>query len=117
MDFLEGVATAEGPDDSKPPPGGMAELQRRLDDGWDTAQIREHLHRSSMEVLMRFLAEPPRERWKRAMFTSLLGQFDQPRMLTGDLRSCFDAAVGQALPGQIRELWRCLRRRATPSHP
>ena len=64
---------------------------------------------------MRFLAEPAREQWKRAMFTSLLGQFDQQRMLTSDVRSRFDVAVGQELPGQIRKLWRSLRRRTTPS--
>ena len=81
----------------------LEELQRRLDDGWDTTEIRRRLHESSLELLVHYLAEPAPEKWKRAVFTALLGRFDQSRMLTREMRSGFDQAAAQALPEQVRE--------------
>ena len=118
VDFLEeeanGGAQASGSKTvatSKPPrTGELAELQRRLDERWDTGAIRTHLHDSALELLLRYLAEPVPERWKQAVFTALIGLFQQqrtesgePRMLSRELRSRFDAAVEGSLPGQVRE--------------
>ena len=90
--------------------GELAELQRRLDDRWDTGAIRTGLHASSLELLLRYLAQPAPEKWKQAVFTALVGLFEQRRMESGEpcmlspeLRSRFDAAVASSLPGQIRE--------------
>ena len=81
----------------------LEELQRRLDDGWDTTEIRRRLHESSLELLVHYLAQPAPQKWKRAVFTALLGRFDQSRMLTREMRARFDQAAAQALPGQVRE--------------
>ena len=88
----------------------MAELQRLLDQRWDTGEIRTSLRASSLELLLRYLAEPVPEKWKQAVFTALIGLFEQrrmesgePRMLSPELRSRFDAAVESSLPGQVRE--------------
>ena len=96
---------------SEPPrTGELAELQRLLDERWDTGAIRTRLHDSSLELLLRYLVEPVPERWKQAVFTALVGLFEQrrmesgePRMLSPELRSRFNAAVESSLPGQVRE--------------
>ena len=62
--------------------GRMAKLQRTLDERWDTALIRSRLGEPSLMLLVRYLRNPDRVAWKRAVFTHLLGLFD-PR----DLRS------------------------------
>ena len=90
--------------------GEMAELQRLLDERWDTGAIRTHLRASSLELLLRYLAEPAPVKWKQAVFTALIGLFEQrrmesgePRMLSPELRSRLNAAVETSLPGQVRE--------------
>ena len=96
---------------SEPPrTGELAELQRLLDERWDTGAIRTRLHDSSLELLLRYLAEPVPEKWKQAVFTALIGLFEQrrmesgePRMLSPELRSRFNAAVESSWPGQVRE--------------
>ena len=96
---------------SEPPrTGELAELQRLLDERWDTGAIRTRLHDSSLELLLRYLAEPVPEKWKQAVFTALIGLFEQrrmesgePRMLSPELRSRFNAAVESSLPEQVRE--------------
>ena len=118
VDFLDGQADGgvrgSGPNTaatSEPPrTGELAELQRRLDERWDTAAIRTGLRASSLELLLRYLAAPMPEKWKQAVFTALVGLFEQrrmesgePRMLSPELRSRFDAAVEHSLPGQVRE--------------
>ena len=81
-----------------------------LDERWDTGAIRTHLRASSLELLLRYLAEPAPEKWKQAVFTALIGLFEQrrmesgePRMLSPELRARFNAAVETSLPGQVRE--------------
>ena len=104
-----------------PRSGEMTELQRLLDERWDTGEIRTSLRASSLELLLRYLAEPVPERWKQAVFTALIGLFEQrrmesgePRMLSPELRSRFDAAVESSLPGQVRESVEELARREVP---
>ena len=76
---------------------------------------------SSLELLLRYLTEPVPEKWKRAVFTAFIGLFEQrrtesgePRMLSPELRSRFDAAVEASLPGQVREAVEELARREVP---
>ena len=103
VDFLDDAAEAGSLRSSASTPREITELQRRLDERWDTAEVRERLRESSMELLLHFLADPAPEKWKRAVFTALLGRFDQQRMLSDEFRSRFDEAVAQDLPGQVRE--------------
>ena len=118
VDFLDGQADggvrgsgSNTAATSEPPrTGELAELQRRLDERWDTAAIRSGLHASSLELLLRYLAAPVPEKWQQAVFTALVGLFEQrrmesgePRMLSPELRSRFDAVVEHSLPGQVRE--------------
>ena len=118
VDFFDEVANGGAPGSERqtgatsqaPRQGDHAELQRLLDERWDTAAIRSGLRASSLELLLRFLAEPASEQWKQAVFTALIGLFEQrrmesgePRMLSPELRSRFDAALESSLPGQVRE--------------
>ena len=101
-DFLdEGAADGHRP--AGPTLRAIAEVHRRLDEHWDTAEVRERLRESSMELLLRYLADPAPEKWQRSVFTALPGRFEQPRMLTGEMRSRFDEATTLALPGRVRE--------------
>ena len=117
-DFLDAVtngsASAPGSTEASgsesPRTGELMELQRLLDQRWDTGEIRTSLRASSLELLLRYLAEPVPAKWKQAVFTALIGLFEQrrmqsgePRMLSPELRSRFDAAVERSLPGQVRE--------------
>ena len=81
VDFLDYAATGDAPTTASKS-RDLAELQRRLDDGWDTTEIRGRLHDSSLDLLVHYLAEPAPEKWKRAVFTALLGRFDRSSMLT-----------------------------------
>ena len=118
VDFLDAVTntSVSAPESTtaavseSPRSGELTELQRLLDERWDTGEIRTNLRTSSLELLLRYLAEPVPERWKQAVFTALIGVFEQrrmessePWMLSPELRSRFDAAVESSLPGQIRE--------------
>ena len=129
VDFLDAVtngsASASGSttaaESESPRTGEMAELQRLLDERWDTGAIRTCLRASSLELLLRYLAEPVPEKWKQAVFTALIGLFEQrrmesgePRMLSPELRSRFDAAVESSLPGQVREAVGELTRHEVP---
>ena len=102
VDFLDdGVAGGTGTPATNS--REMAELQRRLDESWDTAELRRRLRESSMVLLVRFLAEPAAKKWKQAVFIALLGRFEQQRMLSDEMRSRFDSAVERALPVLVRE--------------
>ena len=129
VDFLEAVTNGGAPvsgstvaaSPESPRTGEMTELQRLLDERWDTGVIRTGLRASSLELLLRYLAEPVPEKWKQAVFTSLIGLFEQRRMESGEpwmlspeLRSRFDAAVESSLPGQAREAVEELARREAP---
>ena len=99
----------------------MTELQRLLDERWDTGEIRTSLRAASLELLLRYLAKPVPEKWEQAVFTALIGLFEQrrtesgePRMLSPELRSRFDAAVESSLPGLVREAVEELARHEVP---
>ena len=81
----------------------MAAVQQALDRRWDTATLRSRLGEPSLRLLVRYLADPDPERWKRAAFTDLFRLFHPERMLSRNLRSQFDAAVTDSLPGQVNE--------------
>ena len=129
VDFVDAVTNGGAPASGSttaaasesPRTGEMTELQRLLDVRWDTGEIRTRLHASSLEVLLRYLAEPVPEKWKQAVFTALVGLFEQrrmesgePRMLSPELRSHFDAAVESSLPGQVREVVEEMARNEVP---
>ena len=97
----------------------MAEVQQQLDRHWDAAarggpsngqhlgpsSIRRHLHEPSLALLLRYLMSDDPEKalhWRQALFTALLGLFDQQRMLSAELRTRFQTATS-TLPGQVRE--------------
>ena len=97
----------------------MAEVQQQLDRHWDAvaqggpssgrhpgpASIRRRLHEPSLALLLRYLMSDDPEKalhWRQALFTALLGLFDQQRMLSGELRTRFQTATS-TLPGQVRE--------------
>ena len=81
----------------------MAAVQQALDRRWDTATLRSRLGEPSLTLLVRYLADPDPERWKRAAFTDVFRLFHPERMLSRNLRSQFDAAVTDSLPGQVNE--------------
>ena len=54
-------------------------------------------------LLVNYLRAPDPVRWKQAVFTMLFELFDRQRMLSGALRTGFDRATAEALPGQVRE--------------
>ena len=81
----------------------MADVQQALDRRWNSGALRSRLAEPSLTLLVRYLADPDPERWKRAVFADLFCLFDRARMLNGDLRSRFNAAVADSLPGQVGE--------------
>ena len=81
----------------------MADVQQALDRRWNSEALRSRLAEPSLTLLVRYLADPDPERWKRAVFADLFCLFDRARMLNGDLRSRFNAAVADSLPGQVGE--------------
>ena len=88
----------------------MAALQQALDERWGTASLRRQLREPALFLLLRWLrdsGEPntaanSMERWRNAIFTTLLGLFDQQRMRKPALRERFEEAAGP-LPGQLAE--------------
>ena len=81
----------------------MAPLQHALDGRWDTGGLRSRLGASSLALLVAWLGDPDPVRWKRAVFTRLLAQFDRGRMRDPELRAAFAAAVEKASPGVVRD--------------
>ena len=84
-------------------PGAAAQptieaVQQRLDARWETSELRSALLSPSLAALGRYLAEPDVERWKRAVFTQLLGEFDPKTMDSSDLAAEFEKAIMSALP-------------------
>ena len=82
---------------------GMARLQSVLDAKWGTSTTRSSIREPSLRMLLRYLAAPDPEEWKQAVFTTLLGLFDQERMQTPDLRLRFKDAAA-TLPGAAQEV-------------
>ena len=88
----------------------MAALQRALDERWGTASLRRQLREPALFLLLRWLrdsgdpntAANSMERWRNAIFTTLLGLFDSQRMRKPELRERFEKAAGP-LPGQLAE--------------
>jgi len=91
-----------------PDRGEMAGVQVSLDDTWDTNAIRGWLRAGepSLTLLLRYLAEPDGEVWRRATFTHLLGSFRRDEMQSREFRERFTKAA-QALPGAAAESRRC----------
>ena len=84
---------------------GDTEVQAALDGRWDVGALRARLAvGSSLELLVRYLAEPDRERWKQAIFTALCGLFDSREMQGSELRSRFESRVSEVLPEEGREV-------------
>ncbi len=96
------LGEARPPDDRSPggdPPSAIASVQRRLDARWETSDLRSALGKPTLALLGRYLARPDRERWKRAVFTQLLGEFDPATMNSSGLSERFAEAVEAAVPG------------------
>ena len=87
----------------EPAANDMMAVQRTLDARWDIAALRSRLGESALPLLVRYLAEPAPNRWKRAVFTALFGLFDREPMLSDALRARFDGAAADRLPGQVLE--------------
>ena len=83
--------------------GAMEPLQQALDRRWDTGGLRSRLGGSSLALLVAWLGDPDRARWKRAVFTALCGHFDRGRMHAPELREAFAAAAAAASPGVVRD--------------
>ncbi len=100
-----GASTSDVPDFFAGARGAndMAEAQRALDKRWGTEALRSRLGESALTLLVRYLAEPEPERWKRAVFTELFCLFERERMLSDARRARLEAAVSEELPGQVRE--------------
>ena len=91
---------------------GMARLQQKLDERWQTATLRRQLTREpALLLFLHWLRESgasdaaaptAAERWRNAIFTALLGLFDSQQMKGPALRQRFERTVG-AIPGQIAE--------------
>ncbi len=79
--------------------GQMRPLQDSLDGRWSTGPLRSRLHESSFELLLRYLEDPNQEDWQRAVFTDVLGTFDQSSMASAEFRSRFELAARELLPG------------------
>ena len=93
----EARAPTDGLPGSDPAPQ-IAAVQGELDAHWKIAELRSALGDPTIELLVRYLAGPNNERWRRAVFTWLLGEFDPSTMASPDLDARFTAAVGTLLP-------------------
>ena len=76
----------------------MEQVQRRLDAEWQISGLRSELGEPTLKLLGRYLAKPDPELWKRAVFTQLVGEFDQRTMTSADLAQRFATAATAALP-------------------
>jgi len=83
--------------------GHMAKLQRTLDERWDTTLIRSRLGEPSFVLLVRYLQNPDRVAWKRAVFTYLLGLFEPRDMRSAELEREFTGAVAETLPSMLQD--------------
>ena len=99
VDVALGEAEADGDDFAGVDPAPqIASVQRDLDDRWDTSGLRQALGVPTLRVLGRYLADPDALRWRRAVFTRLLGEFDPATMTSGELATSLAAAADAALP-------------------
>ncbi len=95
------LGEAEPPDEvvlggnPRPP---MDQVQRTLDAEWQISGLRPELGEPTLKVLGRYLAEPDPELWRRAVFTQLVGEFDQATMTSPDFAQRFAMAATSALP-------------------
>ena len=83
------LGKAQAPDDmvlGGDPQPPIKEVQRGLDGRWKTSELRSALGEPTLQLLVRYLADPDTERWKRAVFTQLVGEFDQEAMGSTGLR-------------------------------
>ena len=76
----------------------MDQVQQRLDAEWQTSGLRRQLGEPTLKLLGRYLAEPDPELWKRAVFTNLVGEFDQAIMKSPEFAQRFTMAARTALP-------------------
>ena len=76
----------------------MVQVQRRLDAEWQISGLRSELGEPTLKLLGRYLAKPDPELWKRAVFTQLVGEFDQGTMTSADFAQRFATAATAALP-------------------
>lgn len=76
----------------------MKALQERLDAKWSSGPLRARLRESSFDLLLRYLAEPDLERWKRAVFTEAFRIFERSRMADAGFQATFHAAAREVLP-------------------
>ena len=84
-------------------PGGhprppIRQVQQQLDARWEVSDLRAALAGPTLDLLGRFLAEPDVERWRRAVFTQLVGEFDQASMMSSEVVERFAVAARTALP-------------------
>ena len=93
----EAQATDDGLPGSGPQPP-MDQVKRGLDARWQTSELRSALGEPTLKLLGRYLAEPDPELWRRAVFTQLVGEFDQATMTSADFAKRFAAAAKGALP-------------------
>ena len=96
------LGEAQPPDEAVPggdPKPPIDAVQRGLDARWENSELRSALgEEPTLKLLGRYLAEPDPERWKRAVFAQLLGEFDQATMRSSDLAERFGSAATAALP-------------------
>ena len=76
----------------------MDQVQRGLDAEWQISELRSELGEPTLKLLGRYLAEPDPALWRRAVFTQLVGDFDQSTMTSPDFAKRFAVAAKAALP-------------------
>ena len=95
------LGEAPPPDDAllggnpRPP---MDQVQQRLDAEWQISDLRSELGEPTLKLLGRYLAEPDPDLWRRAVFTQLVGEFNQAIMTSPDFAQRFATAATAALP-------------------
>ncbi|MDE2927157.1 MAG: DEAD/DEAH box helicase [Acidobacteriota bacterium] len=83
---------------SRDPQPPMDQVQRGLDAQWQTSELRSALAEPTLKLLGRYLADPDPALWRRAVFTQLVGEFDQATMTSADFAKRFAEAAKAALP-------------------
>lgn len=76
----------------------MDTVQEKLDARWNNSNLRSVLGGPTLKLLGRYLVEPDPEIWRRAIFTQLVGEFDQATMTAADYAERWAGAVKPALP-------------------
>ena len=84
-------------------PNSMQDLQTALDSKWSTGPLRSRLRRSSLNLLLEYLAKPDPARWQRAVFTDLIRVFHQGKMADSRFQEDFNVALQATLPSQAIE--------------